>query len=146
MSSRATAPRRADFAHFTPISTRWSDNDVYRHVNNVVYYGFFDTAVNQQLLAAGVLDVESSPVVGWVVQTQCDYFASIAFPDLVSVGLRVAALGNSSVRYELGIFRNDDDTAAASGNFTHVYVERASGRATPVPQAVRDALAPLAMG
>ena len=142
-SQPGPAPRRADYAHFTTISTRWSDNDAYRHVNNVVYYGFFDTAVNEHLMRAGVLDVEHSPVVGLVVETQCRYLAPISFPDRVSVGLRVAHLGTSSLRYELAVFRNDDDTAAATGHFVHVYVDRATNRPVPVPAAVRAAVAPL---
>jgi acyl-CoA thioester hydrolase len=133
-------PRRADFAHFTSIATRWADNDVYGHVNNVVYYAFFDTAVNRHLIERGVLDLAGSATVGLVVETQCTYFASIAFPDQVHVGLRVAHLGTSSVRYEIGIFRNDDDAAAALGRFVHVYVDRASQRPAAIPAAVREVL------
>lgn len=143
MSHKTEAPTRADFSHFTSISTRWSDNDAYRHVNNVVYYGFFDTAVNQHLMQAGALDVESSPFVGLVVETQCRYFAPIAFPDRVSVGMRVARLGNSSLHYELAVFRDDDEQAAAEGRFIHVYVDRVANQPVPVPQVVRDAVAPL---
>ena len=136
-------PRRADYAHFTTISTRWSDNDAYRHVNNIVYYGFFDTAVNQHLMLAGVLDVEAAPVVGLVVETQCRYHAPVSFPDRVSVGMRLTRIGTSSLRYELAVFRNDDDSAAAEGHFVHVYVDRATNRPVPIPPAVRDAVTPL---
>ncbi len=143
MSTRPTPPRRAAYAHFTPIATRWSDNDAYRHVNNVVYYGFFDTAVNQHLIEAGALDLDRSTVVGLVVETQCRYHAPVSFPDRVTVGMRLAHIGTSSLRYELAVFRNDDDTAAADGHFVHVYVDRASNRPCPLPQVVRAAVAPL---
>lgn len=143
MSARPTPSRRADYAHFTAVSTRWSDNDAYRHVNNVVYYGFFDTAVNRHLIEAGALDVETSPTVGLVVETQCRYFAPVSFPDRVTVGLRVAREGTSSLHYELAVFRNDDDSAAAEGRFVHVYVDRATNRPVPLPPAVRAAVRPL---
>jgi acyl-CoA thioester hydrolase len=145
MNARPTPPRRDAFAQFTAISTRWSDNDAYRHVNNVVYYGFFDTAVNQQLIEAGALDVEHSPTVGLVVETQCRYFAPVSFPDRVTVGLRVAHLGTSSIRYELAVFRNDEEVAVAEGHFVHVYVDRATNRPVPLPAPVRAAVAPLAL-
>jgi len=119
------------------------DNDVYGHVNNVVYYSFFDTVVNQYLIEQGVLDVQAAAVVGLVVETQCRYFSPIAFPDVVHAGLRVAHLGNSSVRYELGLFRNDEDSASAQGHFVHVYVDRASNRPVALPQDFRRALATL---
>jgi acyl-CoA thioester hydrolase len=143
MTAKPAPARREAYAHFTAISTRWSDNDAYRHVNNVVYYGFFDTAVNQHLIEAGALDVGQSPTVGLVVETQCRYFAPVSFPDRVTVGLRVAHLGNSSLRYELGVFRNDEDVAVAEGHFVHVYVDRASNRPVPLPAAVRAAVAGL---
>jgi acyl-CoA thioester hydrolase len=129
--------------HFTAISTRWSDNDAYRHVNNVVYYGFFDTAVNQHLIDAGVLDVAGSASVGLVVETACRYFAPVSFPDRVTVGLRVAQVGRSSLRYELAVFRNDDALAVAEGHFVHVYVDRETNRPVPLPGAVLDAIASL---
>jgi acyl-CoA thioester hydrolase len=143
MTAKPAPARREAYAHFTAISTRWSDNDAYRHVNNVVYYGFFDTAVNQHLIEAGALDVGQSPTVGLVVETQCRYFAPVSFPDRVTVGLRVAHLGNSSLRYELGVFRNDEDVAVAEGHFVHVNVARASNRPVPLPAAVRAAVAGL---
>ena len=141
--TRAAPGRRADYRHFLAIPTRWMDNDVYLHVNNVVYYSYFDTVVNQYLVERGVLDIEKSPVIGLVVETHCHYFSPIAFPDTVHAGLRVAKLGSSSVRYEIGIFRNAEPGAAAQGHFVHVYVDRASNRPTPLPQALRAALEPL---
>ena len=137
---RAEADKRSDYRHFHPITTRWMDNDAYGHVNNVVYYSWFDTVVNQFLIAHGVLDVERSPVIGLVIETSCNYFASVAFPDRVSAGLRVARLGNSSVRYEVGIFRNDEDSASAQGHFVHVYVDRSSRRPAPIPEDMRALL------
>jgi acyl-CoA thioester hydrolase len=139
-SHKPAAPRRAEFVHFTTLGTRWADNDVYGHVNNVVYYAFFDTAVNRLLIERGVLDLAASGTVGLVVETQCTYFASIAFPDAVQVGLRVEHLGTSSVRYALGVFRNDEPAAAALGRFVHVYVDRASQRPVPIPADVRAVL------
>ena len=137
---KPAAPRRDDFIHYTELATRWADNDVYGHVNNVVYYAWFDTAVNRLLIERGVLDLAASATVGLVVETQCTYFASIAFPDRVQVGLRVEHLGTSSVRYALGVFRNDLPAAAALGRFVHVYVERASQRPVPMPAGVRAVL------
>jgi acyl-CoA thioester hydrolase len=141
--TRPTAGRRADYPHFQVIPTRWIDNDVYGHVNNVVYYEYFDTVVNQYLIEQGALDIERSTVIGLVVETQCNYFAPITFPDVVHVGLRVARLGSSSVRYEIGIFRNDDQDAAAQGHFVHVYVDREERRPTTLPDALRRALSRL---
>jgi acyl-CoA thioester hydrolase len=120
------------------------DNDAYRHVNNVVYYSYFDTVVNQYLIERGVLDIEAGTVIGLVVETQCNYFSPITFPDSVDAGLRVATLGASSVRYEVALFRNDATTAAAQGHFVHVYVDRATQRPTALPAPLRDALARLA--
>jgi acyl-CoA thioester hydrolase len=139
MSRPAPQPRAA-YRHFLRITTRWMDNDVYRHVNNVVYYSYFDTVVNQYLIEAGVLDIEASTVVGLVVETQCNYFSPITFPDTVDAGLRVAKLGSSSVRYEVGLFRNDAPEASAQGHFVHVYVDRASNRPVPLPADLRAAL------
>ncbi|MET0856554.1 MAG: thioesterase family protein [Telluria sp.] len=133
------SPRSA-FPHFLAIQTRWMDNDSYGHVNNVQYYSYFDTAVNQFLVARGVLDIRDGEVVGFVVDSGCSYFSPIAFPDVVHVGIRVTKLGNSSVRYEIGIYRNDDQTPAAVGHFVHVYVERSSNRPVQIPAAVRSAL------
>ena len=132
--------RRADYVHFQPITTRWHDNDVYGHVNNVVYYGFFDSAVNTYLIEVGGLDIHEGPVIGFVVSSACDYFASIAFPDAIEVGLRVGKLGNSSVQYELAIFRAGEEQACAAGRFVHVFVDRASNRPVSIPEPLRSAL------
>ena len=144
MSARPTALPRSHFPAFVPVTTRWHDNDVYGHVNNVVYYAFFDTAVNRLLVDAGVLDPATSTVVGLVVQTRCTYFASIAFPDAIEVGVRVAHLGTSSVRYDLGVFRQGEgrgeETCRALGEFTHVYVDRATQKPVPIPEAFRAVL------
>lgn len=134
------ANSRSDYLHFHPITTRWMDNDAYGHVNNVVYYSWFDTVVNQFLVAGGALDIENSPVIGLVIETQCNYFASVAFPERVTAGLRVAKLGNSSVRYEVGIFREDEQQAAAQGHFVHVYVDRVARRPAAIPEAMRSLL------
>ena len=134
---------RSAFPHLLALSTRWMDNDSYGHVNNVNYYSFFDTAVNRYLVDRGVLDIHKDDIVGFVVETSCSYFSSISFPDLIHVGVRVAKLGNSSVRYELALFRNDEPIPSAAGHFVHVYVDRRSNKSVPIPQAVRDVLASL---
>jgi acyl-CoA thioester hydrolase len=121
------------------------DNDVYGHVNNVVYYSWIDTAVNRWLIEHTALDPAASMIVGIVVETGCRYFSQITYPDPVTVGIRVAKLGTSSVRYEIGIFRGHEDAAAAEAHFVHVYVDRASMRPVPVPEAVRAAMQSLAV-
>jgi len=140
MSDRPVAPTRADFNDFYPLQTRWNDNDAYGHMNNVVHYALFDTAVNGWLIERGLLDPLTSPVFGLVVETGCRYFGEMQFPDRVTAGLRVAKLGRSSVRMELGLFRNDDDTASAEGFFVHVYVDRSNHRPAQLPDATRAAL------
>jgi acyl-CoA thioester hydrolase len=137
---KPTPDNRDAYRHFQVIPTRWMDNDVYGHVNNVVYYSYFDTVVNQYLIEQRALDVENSQVVGLVVETGCQYFAPIAFPDLVTAGLRVAKVGNSSVRYEIGIFRNVEQSGSAQGFFVHVYVDRITRRPAPLPAALRAAV------
>jgi acyl-CoA thioester hydrolase len=131
---------RDQYHHFLVIPTRWMDNDVYGHVNNVIYYSYFDTVVNRYLIDQGVLDIENSPVIGLAVETQCRFFKPITFPDTVHTGLRVGRLGSTSVRYEIGLFRNEEDTAAAQGHFVHVYVERTTRRPTALPPQMREAL------
>jgi acyl-CoA thioester hydrolase len=140
LKERPSAHRRAQYRHFLPIQTRWSDNDAYGHVNNVVYYSWFDTVVNEYLIAAGALDIQASAVVGLVVETKCNYFSELAFPQRVDAGLRVAHAGRSSVRYELALFSADSDTASAQGHFIHVYVDRSSRRPSPLPAALRAAI------
>ena len=136
---------RSDYPYLRAIPTRWMDNDVYGHVNNVTYYSYFDTVVNGYLIEQGALDIAKSTTIGLVVETRCNYFSPIAFPDTVTAGLRVAHLGNSSVRYEIGIFRGDANTASAQGHFVHVYVDRASGKPLPLPDTLQKALTPLAL-
>jgi acyl-CoA thioester hydrolase len=134
---------RSGFPHFCAIPTRWMDNDVYGHVNNVHYYSYFDTAVNQLLIERGVLDIHKGEVVGFVVETACSYFSPVVFPDTVYAGVRVAKLGNSSVKYEIALYRNDDPLPSAAGHFVHVYVDRKSNRPVPIPEATRSTLAEL---
>ncbi|MEO8805630.1 MAG: thioesterase family protein [Burkholderiaceae bacterium] len=135
------APRpRADFRHFTSITTRWMDNDAYGHVNNVVYYSYFDTVVNQYLIDAGALEIGLSPVIGLVVETHCNYFAPLSFPHPVEAGLRVARIGSSSVHYEIGLFAAGQPLTAAHGHFVHVYVDRTTRRSTPLPAALVQTL------
>ena len=140
VAGKTVAEHRVAYRHFLPIATRWMDNDAYGHVNNVVYYAYFDTVVNAYLIAAGVLDIANSPVIGLVVETGCKYFSAVAFPDEIDAGLRVAKLGNSSVRYEIALFRRGSDVAVAQGHFVHVYVERTSRRPVPLPGPLRKAL------
>ena len=142
MNKPAPAPRTA-YPHFLSIATRWMDNDVYGHVNNVVYYSYFDTVVNEYLIRSGVLDIEHGTTIGLVVETQCNYFAPIVFPDRIDAGLRVVRLGTSSVRYEVGLFREDDAEPAAQGHFVHVYVDRETRRPVALPDSLRAALEPL---
>ena len=129
--------QREDFPKIITMTTRWSDNDIYLHVNNVVYFSYFDTAVNQNLFETGVLTIENSEVVGLVVNNQCQFFASISFPDTVHVGLSVEKIGNSSVTYRLGIFKNDENQLSALGSYTHVYVNRKTQRPVPIPEKTR---------
>ncbi len=144
MTERHQPLPREHFALFRTIHTRWMDNDVYGHVNNVVHYSLFDTAVNGYLIDAGALDIHHGAVIGLVVQTQCHYFDPIAFPQVVHAGIRVAHLGRSSVRYELGLFADAAPMASAVGQFVHVYVDRATRRPVPVlPPALLAALRPL---
>ena len=136
---KPTAPAREAYRAFVPITTRWTDNDVYGHVNNAVYYSFFDTAVNRWLIEAGLLDVEDGDVLGLVVRTECDYFAPVAFPQDVEAGVAVERVGTSSVTYRVGVFAGGE-TAVAAGRFTHVYVGREGRRPRPLPADWRRAL------
>jgi acyl-CoA thioester hydrolase len=143
MSARPQPNRREAYAYFQMMTTRWMDNDVYRHMNNTTYYAFFDTLVCQYLIEKGALDVEKSPVIGLVAETTCRFFRSIAFPSKINAGLRVGYQGNTSVRYEVGLFKDDEDVASAQGHFVHVYVARETGRPVPVPEKVKSVIAPL---
>jgi acyl-CoA thioester hydrolase len=145
-SERQGPPARAAFARVLPIATRWSDNDTYGHLNNVVYYSLFDTAVNAILIEAGLLDPMASPIVGLVVETSCRYFSSLTYPELAEVGIAVEHLGRSSVRYRLGVFKAGAPVAAAMGRFTHVYVDRRTNRPLPIPDGHRELMATLIVG
>ncbi|MDN3516118.1 thioesterase family protein [Aquisalimonas lutea] len=136
----ASAPARADYRVFYPITTRWMDNDLYGHVNNVTYYAYFDTAVNQYLVEEGGLDIHNGPVVGFVVRSSCSYLRPVAFPERIEAGVRVEHLGNSSVQYGVGIFREGDPAVCAHGEFVHVFVDRAANRSVPIPDTIRAAL------
>jgi len=129
--------QRQDFAKFVTISTRWSDNDMYQHVNNVIYFSFFDTAVNQNLVENGHLEFSTSTIVGLVVRNECQFFASIAFPDIIQVGISVEKIGNSSVTYRLGIFKNRNESLCALGSYTHVYVNRETQKSISIPDPMR---------
>lgn len=145
MSTSQPTPRpqalpRSAYRVFRTIGTRWMDNDVYGHVNNVVYYSWFDTAVNAYLIERGALDIHQGTVIGLVIETQCNYFAPLAFPQTVEAGLRVAHLGKSSVRYEVGLFAQGEALAAACGHFVHVYVDRETRRPVALPEALKTTL------
>ena len=128
---------RSAYKLFRTLDTRWMDNDAYGHVNNVVYYSWFDTAVNAHLIEQGALDIHQGNTIGLVIETQCNYFAPLTFPQTVQAGLRVARLGTSSVRYEVGLFAKDQNTAAAQGHFVHVYVNRQTRRPVPLPDKLK---------
>jgi acyl-CoA thioester hydrolase len=135
--------RRENYRHFLAIPTRWHDNDIYGHVNNVVFYAYFDTVVAEYYIQSGGFDIHGSSVIGLVVETLCRYHKPLAFPDVIDAGLRVARLGSSSVRHEIGLFRAGDDTPAATGHFIHVFVDRETRRPAPIPEHIRSALAQL---
>lgn len=137
---RTLAGTRADYVHFQQHTTRWSDNDTYGHLNNVVHYKLFDTTVNEWLIKGGLLDTRGSAAIGLVAETGCRYHAEMAFPQRITAGLRVAKLGTASVRYEIGLFADDGDTAAAEGFFVHVYVDAATHKPCPIPADTRAAL------
>jgi acyl-CoA thioester hydrolase len=144
MTERTPMRPRGAYRHFSAIQTRWLDNDIYGHVNNTVYYSWFDTAVNAYLINAGVLDIAGGATIGLVVETGCRYARAVAFPEAIEAGVRVARLGTSSVRYEIGLFTADQDAPAAEGFFIHVYVDRASRRPVAVDAAFRAALEAIA--
>ena len=138
--AKPQAQPRSAYRVFRTIGTRWMDNDVYGHVNNVVYYSWFDTAVNAWLIEQGALDIHAGEVIGLVIETQCNYFAPLAFPQDVHAGLRVAHIGRSSVRYEVGLFAADGALCAAAGHFIHVYVDRHTRRPVPLPDTLKQTL------
>jgi acyl-CoA thioester hydrolase len=139
-------PTRTDYRWFLPIPTRWMDNDVYGHVNNVVYYSYFDTVVNRMLIAEGLLDIERSPTIGLCVESHCTFTAPIVFPETIEAGLRIGKLGTSSVRYEIALFREGVEAPAATGHFVHVFVDRTTRRPTPLDARAREILARLIVG
>ena len=141
--NQASRTYRAHYRHFLAIPTRWMDNDTYGHVNNVAYYSYFDTAVNEHLIREGGLDIRAGPAMGLVVETRCLFHRPLSFPQIIDAGLRVTKLGKSSVIYDIGLFERGVDAPAATGYFAHVWVERATRRPTPVPAAIRAALGPL---
>lgn len=138
-----TPHQKSDYPHHLPIATRWMDNDLYGHVNNVVYYSYFDTVINRFLIDEGGLDIQGGAVIGLCVESRCAYLRALAFPDALEAGLRVAHLGRSSVRYGVAIFTAGDDRAAAQGDFVHVFVDRATRRPVELPAPLRAALARL---
>ena len=138
--SRPRPEARSAYKAFRTIGTRWEDNDVYGHVNNVVYYSWFDTAVNAHLIEQGALDIHQGQTIGLVIETQCNYFAPLAFPQTVEAGLRVGHVGTSSVRYEIGLFAQGEDLCAARGHFIHVYVDQATRRPVPLPATLKNVL------
>jgi len=131
---------KSDYAHFVSVPTRWMDNDVYGHVNNVNYYSYFDTVVNGFLIGGGALDIHKGPVIGLVVETHCKYFASLSFPETVTAAIGVSKIGNSSVRYEIGLFAEGEHKPAAQGYFVHVYVDRETRRPTSLPERLKSLL------
>jgi acyl-CoA thioester hydrolase len=139
-SEKLQPDARSAYRVFRSIGTRWSDNDAYGHVNNVIYYSWFDTVVNAHLIEHGVLDIQHGETIGLVVETQCNYFSGLAFPQVVEAGLRVARLGSSSVRFEIGLFASGASSTAARGHFVHVYVDRQSRRPVPLPKALKAVL------
>ena len=143
MTEPTARPTRADFGYIRPVSTRWTDNDIYGHVNNVTYYSYFDTVANTYLIERGGLDIHNGDTVGFVVNSGCNYFAPIAFPDKLDGGLRVNKLGKSSVEYGIAIFKAGEDTAVAEGHFVHVFVNKANNTPVTIPENIRAALAVL---
>lgn len=139
-------PGRRDFQHYLMIPTRWMDNDIYGHVNNALYYAYFDTVINEYLIREGGLDIQSGDVIALAVETHCQFFQSISFPQVVAAGLRTARVGNSSVRYEVGLFRGEEEAAAAFGYFVHVFVDRDTRRPFAIPERIRAALERIAIG
>lgn len=137
---------RARYRHFQAIPTRWGDNDIYGHVNNVVYYSYFDTVVNTYLIERGALDIRDSAVIGLAVESLCTFKKELTYPETIDAGLRVGRLGHTSVRYEIGLFRAGEDDPAATGYFVHVYVERATRKPVALPEPLRRVLAPLVPG
>ena len=143
MSGKVARPSREAFRRFCQMPTRWGDHDSYGHVNNVVYYSYCESAITAFLVEQGTLDIAGSPVIGLIVNSGCSYFAPMGFPDRISVGMTISRLGNSSARYELALFRNDEPQACAAAHVVYVYVDRASNTPVPIPATIRAVLATL---
>ena len=139
-AEKQPAPSRDDYRVFYPLTTRWNDNDIYGHINNVVYYAYFDSVANRYLIEEGGLDIDDGSIVGYVVNSGCDYLSPLAYPDKLEGGLRVDRLGNSSVQYGIGIFKAGEDVPSAYGHFVHVFVDRAANKSVPIPEGLRTAL------
>ena len=131
---------RADYPFLFPIQTRWADNDIYGHVNNVTYYSYFDTAANALLIQKAGFDIHHSPIIGLVVNSSCNFLEELTYPEIIEVGVAIAKIGNSSLTYDLAIFKQGKGEASAQGQFVHVFVERATKKSTSIPQEMRDAL------
>jgi len=143
--TRPAPHTRADYVWYTDITTRWADNDIYGHVNNVMYYSYFDTIVNRYLIEIGGLDIHHGNVIGLVVDSGCSYFSPIAFPDRLDGGLRVAHLGHSSVYYEIGVFKEGAEATTAQGQFVHVFVDRETRKPVAIPADLREKLSLLSL-
>jgi acyl-CoA thioester hydrolase len=144
VSARPAPESRQAYRVFRDITTRWMDNDIYGHINNVVYYAWFDAAVNAHLIEQGALDIHTGQTIGLVVETHCNYFSPLSFPQTVQAGIRVASIGSSSVRYEIGLFAQGEDECAAKGHFIHVYVDRQTRRPAPLPESFLTVLKAIA--
>jgi len=144
-TERPAIGRRSEYKHFMALQTRWMDNDLYGHVNNVIYYSYFDTLLNRYLIDHGRLDIQEGRCIGIAVETMCRFHKSFAYPEAIDGGLRIGKLGRSSVRYEVGLFAPSEDFARAEGHFVHVFVERATQKPTPVPPEIRAALERIAV-
>ena len=137
---KITPKKKQDFLFLFTIQTRWSDNDIYGHVNNVVYYSYFDSAANALLIQKTGFNFHTSPIIGLVVDSSCSFFQELSYPEIIEVGVSIGKIGNTSLKYELAIFKNDQDIASAQGHFIHVFVDRKTRKSTPIPQEMRDAL------
>ncbi len=140
MADDLRTEHRDHYRHFLAIPTRWMDNDIYAHVNNVVYYSYFDTVINEYLIRAGGFDITGDPVIGVAIETACSFHRELTFPEIVEAGLRVGHIGKTSVRYEVGLFSAGHDGPAATGYFVHVFVDRETRRPSPIPGPIRTAL------
>ena len=138
--SREKKIKRKDYKVFYPMSTRWMDNDIYGHINNVTYYSYFDTAVNKYLIENAGLDIHNSPIVGYVVHSNCNYVSGLSFPDVIEIGLRVDKIGNSSVTYAIGVFKKGAEKVSARGEFIHVFVNRKENKSVSIPKSILIAL------